>query len=132
MKRAEQVRRKWLCNKRNVELYYELTNAVDTRVIQMFDALLDIFEQNANELIFSDLCLFQEKTLDIKEYSIHEDGFYHFEKKILHFEKNVNVEIWMNELKCYIEKHDGYFAKKLPYQKYYNEPLTYYLQIGIK
>ena len=132
MTRAEQVRQKRQYAKRSTELLYLYQSAADTRVVQVFDKLLDILEQNTNELIFSDLCLYDVKTLDIKEYSIHQDGFYHFEKKILHFEKKINVALWMNELKCYIEKQDGYYAKKLPYQRYHNEPLTYYLQIGIQ
>ena len=132
MTRAEQVRHNRLCASRSVELYYKMCNTDDARIVQLFDAILDIMDQNTKQLILTDILLFEPRTRDVKEYSIHEDGLYHFQECILHFEKKVNVESYMNELKEYIERQDGFYAKKLPYQWYYNEKLTHYLQIGIK
>lgn len=132
MTKAEQVRQRRLCAKRSVELFYEQTNKTDTRVSKVFELLLDILDKNTSQLVLTDIVLFDVKTIDVKEYSIHEDGLYHYKEEILHFEKKVNVEQFMKELKQYIEQHDGYYAKRLPYQRYYNESLTYYLQIGIQ
>lgn len=132
MTKAERVRSHRLCIKQSLESYYQMMNATDQRILDVFDRILDIMEQNTKELILTDLLLFESKTLDVKEYSIHEDGFYHYDKRIIKFEQKVNVELWMVELKHYIDKQDGYYAKRYPYQRYYNEPMTHYLQIGIE
>ena len=82
MTKAENVRKERICARTSVERYYEIINTVDERITQVFDKILDILDQNTREYIFTDILLFEDKTLDIKEYSIHSDGLYHLKKCI--------------------------------------------------
>lgn len=132
MTKAEQIRGRYVTLRRSAELYSQIVNRPDIRMERVFDFLLDVFNQKASECVFTDICVFENETLEVKEYSIHKDGFYNFDKRVIEFHNEVVVKIFMDELRNYINEHDGYKAFKLPYQKYPHEPLTNFLQISIK
>lgn len=132
MNKAEKVRTNRLIAIRHRELFHEVTQKTDEIIKKIFDVILDTIQKNTEEYVLTDIFIFCEKTFDVKEYSIHKDGFYHYDEKIIDFGKEVNVERMMNKLQYYIEKHDGYRATQQPYQHYYNEPLTFYLQVSVR
>ena len=128
MTRAMQV-----YERRKKAMYMKLLNGTDANVKRIFfDIILDVLDRKTENEDNTDMYIFRGETKTTKDFSIRQDGFYMKEEKVLSFDEPVDIDHLMEELKYFIGRHDGFYAIKNPYKHFYDEKLTYYLQIGMK
>lgn len=128
MTKAEQV-----YERRKKALYIKYLDGTDTNVKKIFfDFILDILDKKTENADYTDIYIFRGQTKTVQEYSIQQDGFYHYSEKILSFDQPVELDQMMDRLYFLINRHNGFYANKQPYKRYHDEALTYYLQIGMK
>lgn len=104
MKKAQEVRRR-----RKEAMAQELNQRTDSRVYQVFNAILDILDKNTDNADFGSVKV-GIGPWDYTVYSVKKDGFYRLEQKIVSFSDEIILEDFLRDLNRFINSQDGYLS----------------------